>query len=166
MFYVFSYGSNLLLERIRRRVYSVEKIANYTLADFELVFNKTSIDGSTKANVRPSTGSKVLGVIQRMPMEHKPVLDEYEGLGNGYHLGQFRWKDQEVVRDVHYYICDDPHHLTTGHPYIWYRDYVLYGAIENNFDPAYINRLRRKVANRDPNDTRRGFNDLVLDKYR
>ncbi len=166
MFYVFSYGSNLLMERIQRRVFSVEKVKNHVLEDFELVFNKSSIDGSTKANVRACPGKSVLGVIHQMPWEHKEVLDEYEALGYGYEYGYLNFEGPMGQQEAHFYIAHEGKYLMEGAPYQWYLDYVIYGAVENAFDSAYIDALRAIAAKEDSNETRKSFNDQVLAKYR
>ena len=49
--FIFSYGSNLLTERIRRRVGYVESFGRYRLSGYRLVFNKPGADGSAKANL-------------------------------------------------------------------------------------------------------------------
>jgi hypothetical protein len=50
-FYVFSYDSNLLFERIQDRIKSKKAIFSYSLKRYGLAFNKAGVDGSAKANI-------------------------------------------------------------------------------------------------------------------
>ena len=49
----FAFGSNMLLERIKKRVPSARVLGNATLGGYALRFNKLSKDGSGKANIVP-----------------------------------------------------------------------------------------------------------------
>ena len=91
----FAYGSNLLTERLRRRVPSATPLGRAALGGHQLRWHKRSdVDGSGKCSVL-ATGreeDRVLGVIFRLEPAHKVGLDEAEGLGIGY--GE---KEVEVV---------------------------------------------------------------------
>lgn len=164
--YVFSYGSNLTLERIAARTPSVQKVRNYCLADFSLQFNKRSRDGSTKANIEPTPGAFAWGIIQSILPEDEEKLDRAEGLGQGYSKHYFEEKVDEKECRVFYYSAD---WIAAGDPYDWYLDYVIYGAITNNFPAAYIQRLGHIRAKQDPIRTSGGFNDRLtrkIDRHR
>jgi gamma-glutamylcyclotransferase len=52
----FAFGSNMLLERIKKRVPSARALGIATLGGYALRFNKLSKDGSAKANIVPFGG--------------------------------------------------------------------------------------------------------------
>lgn len=141
-FYFFSYGSNLLLKRIKIRTPSVEVIEVCRLDGFELVFNKRSKDGSTKANISPKNGSHVFGVIHRINIEEKGNLDRVEGLGYGYELDYFEKIIEDKMVQIGYYIAKDKKFLSGGKPFGWYLDYVKQGARENRFPVDYQKKVQ------------------------
>jgi len=165
-FYFFSYGSNLLLERIKERVPSVEIVQTYQLIGFSLAFNKASSDGSTKTNIERTENPNdfVWGVIQRIDISEKSALDRAEGLGYGYDLDSF--EIPEIDQEVHYYIAQESKYLKDGKPYDWYLGYVIYGAIENRFPNEYINALECIASDIDTDSDRREQHDKVLTKYK
>jgi hypothetical protein len=161
-FYFFSYGSNLLFERIHKRVDTVEVIQIHKLQGYELKFNKVSIDGSTKANVVPNPEAYVMGVIHRIASEQKPILDAYEALGKGYELQYFELTIAGEVQKIGFYQATDPQFLGNGLPYHWYREYVRLGAIQNEFDADYVKKIESIGYIQDPNKDRAEENWEVL----
>ena len=166
-FYFFSYGSNLLLERIRKRTPSVEVLQEYRLDQFRLVFNKLSQkDGSTKANLARSDQSYVYGVIHRIDIAEKPELDKAEGRGRGYNLDYFELSINNQSFQIGYYIAKESKYLFDGKPFDWYLEYVKYGAIENGFPPEYQRQLDEIEFDVDQNEDSRKEHDLLLANYR
>ncbi|MEM1407377.1 MAG: gamma-glutamylcyclotransferase family protein [Bacteroidota bacterium] len=166
-FHVFSYGSNMLIDRMRNRVSTVEPIGLYKLRGFELVFNKAGKDGSAKANVRPShSSSTVHGVIQRFDLQQKPLLDAAEGLGRGYDLMSFRAILGNRNVEVHYYIARDSRYLTKGVPFDWYWYYVYYGALENQLPDFHLETIQKVPFGADQNIQRRKYHHKVLERFR
>ena len=166
-FFFFSYGSNLLLERIKSRVPSVKIVQSYQLNGFRLVFDKSSKDGSTKANIQKTGDSEdfVWGVIQRIDYSEKPALDKAEGLGYGYELGSFDSPTYEYK--IFYYIAKDDKYLKEGKPYDWYLDYVLMGAIENDFPSEYIKQLLNIESTLDDApETKTGYDKAVSENIK
>lgn len=145
-FYFFSYGSNLLFERIKSRVPSVEIVKCYQLKEFRLVFDKISRDDSTKANLKKTGNSdhSVWGVIQKIDLSEKTALDITEGLGKGYELESF--DSPTHTHEIYYYIAKDDKYLKEGNPYDWYLDYVIMGGIENDLPREYIKQLLNIAA--------------------
>lgn len=163
-FHVFSYGSNMLFQRIKERVNSVEVVKVHELKGYFLRFNKKSRDGSAKANVIQSNinGHSVIGIIQRIRMQEKPVLDRYEGLGQGYQLQNFQVEIDDQLTKIHYYQAFEENYLTQGKPYHWYLNFVVAGAKENLLPDHYINRLKQVESIEDPDMQRRQENQDIL----
>ncbi len=88
----FAFGSNMLLERIKKRVPSARALGVATLGGYALCFNKLSKDGSSKANIVPSADPRavVYGVLYRLDDDDRPRLDKAEGLGDGYQIRRVR----------------------------------------------------------------------------
>jgi len=151
----FAYGSNMSLARINARVDSAIKLGNFILPHHELRFHKSGRDGSAKCDAF-YTGEKhhrVAGVLFRISLHDKQVLDGYEGLGAGY-------EDKEVTvlsslgeqhRAILYYATDiDP----TLSPYDWYKEHVLTGAHDAGLPTEYIERIAGISALPDPDRLR------------
>ncbi len=162
VFYFFSYGSNLLFERIHRRVDTVEVIQTHRLHEYKLLFNKQSIDGSMKANIIPYNDSFVWGVIHRIDYSQKSILDEYEALGKGYELEFFEIELEGKECSVGFYQASDQKYLGDGKPYDWYLEYVRRGAIENGFPTEYIEQIENIEYKKDQKESRSEENWKVL----
>jgi hypothetical protein len=162
-FYFLSYGSNLLFERIHRRVDSVEVIQTHKLPGYKLEFNKKSVDGSMKANVTRDKDSYVWGVIHRIDHSQKSVLDKYEALGLGYELKYFKEEIYGNITSVGFYQATDPEYLGTGKPYEWYFEYVKRGAVQNGFPNDYIQKIENIGFIKDQDEKRRNVNWKVLE---
>lgn len=162
--YIFSYGSNLLFQRIRERVTSVTVTGKHLLRGYSLVFNKQSVDGSTKANIlktdSPSDG--VWGVLHKINLADKPILDQFEALGKGYNELTFEVEVGKITRTIYAYVATDHQYLSNGQPYDWYFDFVIKGAIENGFPEDYIEQLKTVQAKVDANLERSQENQGVI----
>ncbi len=167
-FYIFSYGSNLLLQRIKERVASVKVVGKHELQGYKLVFNKQSIDGSTKANLveTGNPGDSVWGVIHRISQADKPILDQYEALGYGYLHMTFPLNIEDQEQLIYAYVATEPQYLAMGDPYEWYLNFVIEGATENGFPEDYINQLRAIQSKLDPDLSRHQANEEVLVRSR
>ncbi len=163
-FYIFSYGSNMLLQRISERIESTESVDVHELKGFKLIFNKKSTDGSTKANIEETKDSNdsVWGVIHKIPLIEKPILDKFEGLGKGYLMHDFDLLVEDEYRSVHSYIATEYGYLEEGKPYDWYLNLVIAGAIENGFPDQYIQNLKAVESEIDMNVERRQKNEDIL----
>lgn len=165
-YYVFSYGSNLLFERIQNRVKSVIMVKNYILEGYRLIFNKASEDGSVKANLEETgkIGDKVWGVIHKLSYAEKPILDQHETLGHGYQLICFRLNLKSVERTIHTYIANENRYTKIGKPYNWYMKLVIAGARQNQFPKDYISNLMKMESEIDTDDIRRIKNEEILSR--
>ena len=163
-FYIFSYGSNLLLQRIKERVASVAVVGKHELQGYKLAFNKQSIDGSTKANLVATGNSSdsTWGVIHRISQADKPILDQYEALGYGYLHMTFPLNIEDQEQLIHAYVATEPQYLAIGDPYEWYLNFVIEGAIENGFPEDYINQLKLRPFKTDTDLSRIEDNRAIL----
>lgn len=165
-FNVFSYGSNLLFERIKERIKSVEIVRKYNLHGYRLTFNKASEDGSVKANIEESSDPEdsVWGMIHKFDRKEKFILDWHETLGYGYQLICFQVKLNGNTETVHTYIVNESRFIKKGRPYSWYLKLVIAGAIQNQFPEAYINKLLAIASDIDKNSDRREKNERIRKK--
>jgi gamma-glutamylcyclotransferase (GGCT)/AIG2-like uncharacterized protein YtfP len=77
--YYFAYGSNMSQEQMQQRVPGADLHGVAVLADHELVFNRRGSyrDGGV-AGLRAATGSRVFGIVWRVPGSALRTLDELE----------------------------------------------------------------------------------------
>ncbi len=134
--YYFTYGSNMLSERMNERIPVAKLAGKACLQNWKLVWDKISKDDSAKANLKAEVGCAVWGVIYCLSEQEMKLLDKIEG---GY-------QRTEVVIQLHGESCSaitfvsekrDPHLL----PYDWYKELVLKGAREHSLPLAYIDEI-------------------------
>ena len=153
----FAYGSNLLFARLHARTPSIRNLGVASLDDHRLHFNKPGGDGSGKCGIEESApGQQVLGVTYAIHQSEKPLLDEIEGVGHGY---TERWVEVrqggETISAFTYYPTRHDHALL---PFDWYKNFVLQGALENDFPMEYIARIESVEVVVDPDEKRRSHN--------
>ena len=161
----FAYGSNLLIERLRERVPSVEVVANGTLNGHLLKFHKHSMDGSGKCDIDQTNDDedKVLGVVFEIDESEKYNLDCAEGLGYGYDekvVSISLTGNGGVVEATTYYATNIDEQLK---PYNWYKDFVLYGAMQHNFSDEYVLMIKNVESISDENVERSEVNRRILE---
>jgi hypothetical protein len=149
----FSYGSNMSLPRIRQRVSNAQAVSVARLYQHRLRFHKRSLDGSAKCGIEHTRNpdDSVYGVVFHLLANEKPLLDSYEGLGNGYEektVAVFLPND-EVLKATTYYAT---HIDASLRPYHWYKEHVLRGAREHDLPGHYIDTIESvsSVADPDP----------------
>lgn len=151
----FAYGSNMSLARLKARTPSITRVNIATLAGHQLKFHKLSHDGSGKCDIMESDGleHQVIGVLYELSEPEKPLLDGYEGLGNGYEEKQVsvQTPDQKTHQAITYYAT---HIEADLKPYDWYLAHVLQGAIENQLPKDYVNRIKAISCIDDPDSER------------
>lgn len=87
MMLYFAYGSNMSLRRIQARTPSARVIDTAQLSGHEIRFHKKSWkDGSAKCDIfyTGKVQDVVFGVVFEINLVERPLLDEAEGLHNGY----------------------------------------------------------------------------------
>lgn len=145
----FAYGSNMQQKRLRSRIGPVKVKSRAFLRDWQMVFNKRSIDGSGKANLVESPGAVTWGVLYEIDAQDFKKLDGIEG---GYDRVPVRvWTpDGNAVEAVTYIstnITDDPR------PYKRYKDLLISGARENGLPGDYIAYIESFPEKTDENTT-------------
>ena len=154
---VFSYGSNLCVERIRERVASAEPRHVGYLESHALRFHKRGRDGSAKADAF-ATGDpadRVWGVIYELSDADKPVLDRYEGLGRGYADREIEIVTVPGPRVAAFMYQAQSEHIDASLlPYTWYRDFVIIGAGQHGLPSGYIDAVRAVDVAEDPDPER------------
>ena len=141
--FYFSYGSNMSTRRLRERVPSATKIDIGILEEHELKFHKVGLkDGSAKCDVIATgkTTDYVYGVVFNIREEEKPLLDQIEGLGNGYEVKQvlIKLENTSIIEAFTYCATNINRQLK---PFDWYKEHVLKGAKEHNLPIQYIREI-------------------------
>lgn len=146
----FAFGSNMLLERIKKRVPSARVLGNATLPGYMLCFNKLSKDGSAKANIVPSTDPQavVYGVLYHLDDDERPRLDKAEGLGHGYQIRYVRVRrDGAGAEEEAFTYVAAPEAIRDDlPPFRWYKDMVIDGATQNHLPNSYVRQIEAVEA--------------------
>ncbi len=79
-FLYFAYGSNTWLPRLISRCPSARLIGQAHLDGYQALYDKPSIDGSSKLNIRPAASERVHGVVFEIDADEQTLLDNAEPL--------------------------------------------------------------------------------------
>ena len=158
----FSYGSNMLMRRLRQRAPSARVIAAGVLKGHALRWHKVGRDHSGKCDAF-ATGNDadaVCGVLYDISAQDKPSLDAAEGLGAGYEEKEVGiHTDTGVVRAHLYYATHiDP----AVAPFAWYKALVVAGAKQHALPAAYVAGLMAVQSIADPDAARTLLNESLL----
>ena len=156
-----AYGSNLLPQRLRARVPSARSVTTVRLGGWSLAFHKRGQDGSAKCDlVRTSDDTRIAhGAIYRIHPSHRSVLDEAEGLGQGYELA---WLRLEGIGKVFLYRAMPGHIDPHLKPFSWYVDFVRAGACHHGFPSDYVSAIASVACVADPDTKRNRLNRAIL----
>ena len=148
----FAYGSNLCLPRLRSRAPGVEANGAAVLHGFGLRWHKRSSDGSGKCSIVQSAASSALvhGALYLMPLPAKRLLDQVEGLGQGYEETTINVMSSRGRVSARTYVAAASHVDDSLRPYSWYRDLVVSGALAHQLPAEYVNSLQRVGVWADP----------------
>lgn len=161
----FAYGSNMHPERMQSRAPLATRVAVARLPGHSLCFHKRSWkDGSGKCNAffTDRQQDEVIGVVYRISMAEKEVLDKHEGAGNGYEINEVAVFAKQEKYNVFTYMASETHIDNSLMPFSWYRDYVEYGARYHKLPDSYIEVIRKAGTVEDPDQTRAAKERMVL----
>ena len=150
----FAYGSNLSIQRLHQRIDAAFLFQAY-LTHHDLRFHKVGQDGSAKCDVY-ETGLKedrTYGVVYRVSLHQRSILDRYEGLGQGYDLKSVEVNNLncEAISVQTYVATDiDPGMM----PFCWYRHHVIHGATDFKLPFEYCRKLQQIQCVVDSNQKR------------
>jgi gamma-glutamylcyclotransferase (GGCT)/AIG2-like uncharacterized protein YtfP len=162
---IFTYGSNMNLNRLTKRVPSAVKVTNAFLTGHKVVCNKISTDGSAKANIIKTDvpAELVWGVLFSIDSNEKTLLDKAEGLGKGYNEDTLTFFDEtNNSYAAQIYIADSASIDNTLLPYDWYKEFIVSGAVQNKLPAEYILQLQSITCIRDHDEARRIKNYSIL----
>ena len=128
-FLYFAYGSNMWMPRIKSRCPSATAVGPGRLTGWKAVYDKPSVDGSAKLNIRPLVNSLVDGVIFEIDASERVALDAAEP---GYEPITVEIGRREVLT---YSWTGE---ASTKAPYEWYVSMVEAGAQAHGVDPAAV----------------------------
>lgn len=140
-FFYFSYGSNLLKERIHVGVSEAVFISIGVLNNFELSF----FDDSKRwkgalASIEPKEGSRVFGCIWRVPYSLLDALDIQE---TGYHrlmIQVLSYSSMHRTFNCLTYQYSNTNRVVAA-PSPHYKEVIIAGAVEHKLPNEYIERL-------------------------
>ena len=161
---LFAYGSNLHLNRMKKRVPSSNPIEIGFVRQRKFVFHKRSLDGSAKADATSTSdsGDRVWGVIYQIDAVEKPVLDKCEFLGIGYDQEQVEVVCSSRSMMAWMYVARRDQVESSLEPYCWYVDFVVRGAYQHQLPLCYINSQLSVRSMVDSDVERREANRRVL----
>lgn len=158
-FLYFAYGSNMSSRRLNHqsRAPAAARFIAATAQGYQLVFDKVSKDGSSKADCEytGNAAHQVCGGLYHVPFSEAGALDRVEG-ATGSNPGYERTEialttARSPVKAVTYVAR---HKLAGLKPYSWYKRHVLVGAQEFNLPLSYIEAIERIETQEDANKAR------------
>jgi gamma-glutamylcyclotransferase len=159
----FAYGSNLSTSRLLARIPTAIPKTVATVSGYTLRFHKIGHDKSGKCDIVPTRdrNANVHGIIYDISRSDKAVLDEIEGVGNGYKIANLRVTARNGLHiEVFTYLATSI--ASTMKPFDWYHHFVLAGAIEHSFPEQYLEAIRTTETIADPDRERDLRNRQIL----
>lgn len=151
----FSYGSNMPLRRLQRRVPSAAIVTVAILPHYVLRFHKASKDGSGKCDAEYTgrSADQVIGVVFDLSEDEKPYFDKSEGLGKGYDekIIDVLTPTGESLSPTMYFATNIDSSLK---PHCWYKKQVIVGARENDLPSEYVSHIECIETIDDPDKAR------------
>ncbi len=142
----FAYGSAMNSTRLAGRGVKFLSIEPSYVENYQLKFNKRSVDGTAKANIVPALDTKVYGLLYKLPKTELTKLDNIEGLTSGHYYRssvQATTMEGEVflaevyIANAKYLVEDEKAFPSEQHI-----NTVFNAAVKNKLDQEYINYLR------------------------
>lgn len=142
--FYFAYGSNMSRDRLEHRVGKVVKMGLYTLQNYKLVFDTGG--WNAYANIVPSTGDQVEGVLYQLRDSQISTLDLHEGWP-GLYQKFFFLDGGEIVFGYWTPPSSDYKARKDAKPSLQYINFLLDGAAENGLKMTYKTILDYKIKN-------------------
>jgi gamma-glutamylcyclotransferase len=137
----FAYGSNMNRAQMLARTGKILEEHNASLPNFEVRFNKKVRGGTAGANIQPSSGKTVHGVLYKIEEGSMRSLDRYEGVPDHYRRIEVQVTPeggQPVPAQI--YIAQKVEKgLRPSAPYL---QAMLDGAGEHNLPASYIGEIK------------------------
>ncbi len=157
--YVFAYGSNLCVGRIRLRAPSATPVAVACLEAHKLLFHKRGRDGSGKADAYLTSDpwDAVWGMVFKVSKADKAALDYAEGAGSHYDATTVEVYDRIGNKiQAWIYRARTERIDTSLAPYDWYQQLVVEGARMYDLPAEYVAAVAAVDAIDDPDRERAG----------
>ncbi|HTS12302.1 MAG TPA: gamma-glutamylcyclotransferase family protein [Candidatus Limnocylindrales bacterium] len=141
----FAYASNMNRAQMRSRAGAILEERPGRLDNYELAFNKKLRGGVAGANIQPSSGKFVEGVLYKINESSFRELDRFEGAPVHYRRIQIDVRDPQgqtvaaqayIATKVEKGLRPAPHYLKT----------ILDGAAEHSLPEDYVNRIKAAAA--------------------
>lgn len=137
----FAYGSNMDAERLGKRIGAAKLIGIGSVTGYDLCFNKSSVDGSGKANLIERVDAVVEGVVFEVSVAQLLKLD---GIEKGYHRAPVSVVIDGATQNAITYIADADQIDDTLTPTTEYLRFITRGAEAFGLSEAYRQRLARR----------------------
>lgn len=158
---IFAYGSNMCTGRIQHRVPSATPLITGYVSGRRLAFHKRGRDGSAKADAAGTNviEHRVWGVVYRIRLAEKPILDECE---QGYHEEPVVVQSNSGALSAQMYVARHEFVDVSLKPFHWYRQFVVHGAIQHQLPTHYVKSLESFESVIDPDPDRTDRNSRIL----
>jgi hypothetical protein len=141
--YYFAYGSNMNIDRVRKREMVFDHHFGGALHDYELVFNKRSVKypGAASANVSPRSGAVTEGVLYRLTEPDQiERMDPFEGYPVRYDRLVLPVRQRQETFHAWVYVANTDYIVEGLKPARWYLEHLLAG--EEFLSAEYMEKLR------------------------
>lgn len=160
----FSYGSNMLAERLQERCKSAQAVGIAWVDGYSLAFSKKSIDGSGKGTLVTSSdpAARVYGVLFKLAMSDRDHLDRFEGAAYERQDNFAVMTGEEAEpKPVTTYLAIAAEVDPARRLYDWYLQLVIAGAEQGKLPADYIERLHSIENGPDPDPKRKTRTDAL-----
>lgn len=140
--YYFSYGSNMLPERLLERIEKYHTSFPAKLSEHKFIYNKKSKDGTAKANIEPNQDIDVQGVCFEIDEEDFDILNKCEGGYDRRNITVTTTEGRETKAVTYISNSIDNDWLPSSE----YKSLVLNGAKYWKLDASYISEYLTKNA--------------------
>ena len=154
----FAYGSNMLEQRLTKRVGSALPFSNAWIRGYEVRFRKKSDDGSGKADL-VQTGD-LEDIVHGVVYQFDPIdWDELDEAERGYDHAAIQVHTDSGDRDVTTYLARKERVDESLKPYTWYLELIRCGAEQHGLPEDYRHKIESIVDTPDPEENRRAKRD-------